>query len=189
MREHIANHVVERYGLPSVSENLYITRSRFDTSPEGFFPREAHGLTRETLSWLGRRKVSGSGFYASRGKKTEWTNVSRGTPKSDNILRLPRASTKLYQHLPSIKTIPSLLLPSHQNHTIPTSPEYLNHTISTSPEEQNHTISTSPEYQNHTMLTSPEYQNHTMLTFPEYWNQTILTSPEYQNQIILTPPE
>ena len=111
-----------------------ITRSRFDTSPEGFFPREAYGLTREMLSWLGRRKVSGSGFYVSRGKKPDWTNVSRGTPKSDNLLRLPRASTKLYQHLPSIKIKPFSHLPRYQNHTISTSPEWQNHIISTSPE-------------------------------------------------------
>ena len=112
----------------------YITRSRFDTSPEGFFPREAHGLTRETLSWLGRRKVSGSGFSVSRGKnQTEPTfpeepknqtiyYVSRGPPPNyTNISRVSKPNhlcisrvikTIPSQHLPSIKTIPSQRLPS-----------------------------------------------------------------------------
>ena len=105
--------------------------------------------------------------------------------KTIQSLLLPRNETKLYQHLPSIKTIPSLLLPSHQNHTIPTSPEDLNHTISTSPEEQNHTISTSPKYQNHTMLTSPEYQNHTMLISPQCQNHTILIFSSFLVSFIL----
>ena len=103
-----------------------ITRSRFDTSPEGFFPREAYGLTREALSWLGRCWV---------------------------ISRLPSAKTKLNQRLPrNPKTRPSITSPEGLHQTIPTSPEYQKQTIFTSPEEQNQTISTPPEYQNQTIF-------------------------------------
>ena len=66
------------------------------------------------MGWLGRRCPDSGDvrwFYVSRGKKPNWTNISRGTPKPNHLLRLPRASTKLYQHLPSDKTIPSLHLP------------------------------------------------------------------------------
>ena len=66
------------------------------------------------MVWLGRRCPDSGDvrwFYVSRGKKPNWTNISRGTPKPNHLLRLPRASTKLYQHLPSDKTIPSLHLP------------------------------------------------------------------------------
>ena len=94
--------------LNSKWSNPYITRSRFDTSPEGFFPREACGLTREALSWLGKCKV---------------------------ILRLPRAKTKLNQRLPrNPKTNPSTTSPESLHQTIPTSPEYQNQTMFTSPE-------------------------------------------------------
>ena len=108
----------------------YYNQNRFLTSPEWFF--NSGGVWFDSGGVALTREMSGvcDGFYVSRGQKPNWTNVSRGTPKPIHLLRLPRASTKLYQHPPSIKTKPCLHLPSHQNHTYSTSTEWQNHTFS-----------------------------------------------------------
>ena len=132
-----------------------ITRTGFWHLPSHFQAREAYGLTREMLPWLGGCKVPGVDFTSPECiNQTE--AASPELPQNQTIFTSPEGC--------------------HQ--TIPTSPEYQNQTMFTSPESANHTISTSPEWQNHTISTPPEFQNQTILTFPEYLNHTIFTSPK-----------
>ena len=179
----------------------YITRSRFDTSPEGFFSRVAYGLTRETLSWLGRCKVSGSGFNVSRGKnQTEPTfpedpknltiyYVSRGPPPNyTNIYRVSKPNNLCISrviktipslHLPSDKTRPSQHLPSDKTRPslhIPsdkTRPSL--HLPSDKTRPSSHLLSDK------TISASPQWQNHTIFTSPKWQYHSITTSPEYFN--------
>ena len=107
-----------------------ITRTGFWRLPSDFLTREAYGLTREMLCHLGRRKVSEVGFDVSRGQKPNWTNVSRGTQKS-NHLRISRGTKPNYTNISRVSKSNHLYIsrgskPNHLNISRGSKPNHLN---------------------------------------------------------------